>query len=102
MGVKPGKAGFAGGKLYCHCGSDKVEVTLTSNTAHNHACGCSKCWKPEGATFSIVAVVPRDKLKIVDETATIQRHACTGCGCAPSMLIRVPTLCSLACVRKLS
>jgi S-(hydroxymethyl)glutathione synthase len=89
MGVKPGKAGFAGGKLHCHCGSDKVEVTLTSNTAHNHACGCSKCWKPEGATFSIVAVVPRDKLevtangdklKIVDETATIQRHACTGCG----------------------
>jgi S-(hydroxymethyl)glutathione synthase len=39
--------------------------------------------------FSVVAVVPRssvsvtangDKLKIVDEKATIQRHACTGCG----------------------
>ena len=89
MGVKPGKQGFAGGKLYCHCASDKVEVTLSSNTAHNHACGCTKCWKPEGATFSIVAVVPRgnlsvtangNKLKIVDESATIQRYACTGCG----------------------
>ena len=56
---------------------------------HNHACGCTKCWKPEGALFSVVAVVPRDslsvtangnKLKVVDPNATIQRHACTGCG----------------------
>ena len=47
-----------------------------------------KCWKPEGATFSLVAVVPRekvnvisngDKLGIVDETAAIQRHFCKGC-----------------------
>jgi S-(hydroxymethyl)glutathione synthase len=52
-------------------------------------CGCTKCWKPKGALFSQVAVVPRDKLrvarnadklKVVDSTATIQRHACTGCG----------------------
>ena len=44
---------------------------------------------PDGAKFSVVAVVPResvtvaengDKLKIVDEKATIQRYACTGCG----------------------
>ncbi|CTP92126.1 Glutathione-dependent formaldehyde-activating enzyme [Xanthomonas translucens pv. poae] len=57
--------------------------------AHNHACGCTKCWKPKGATFSVVAVVGRDKvkvtaheekLKVVDERATIRRHACTGCG----------------------
>ena len=56
---------------------------------HNHACGCSKCWKPEGATFAIIAVVPREKvsvvanaekLNIVDESATIQRHACKECG----------------------
>lgn len=55
---------------------------------HNHACGCSKCWKPAGATFAIIAVVPREKvsvianpekLKIVDESATIQRHACKEC-----------------------
>jgi len=66
-----------------------VEVTVTSNSAHNHACGCTKCWKPKGALFSVVAVVPRDKvsvtknankLKVVDPSATIQRHACTGCG----------------------
>jgi S-(hydroxymethyl)glutathione synthase len=39
--------------------------------------------------FSVVAVVPRDKLrvtdnadklKVVDPNATIQRHACKGCG----------------------
>ena len=56
---------------------------------NNHACGCTKCWKPEGASFSLVAVVSRDnlsvtayedKLEIVDASATIQRHACTGCG----------------------
>jgi S-(hydroxymethyl)glutathione synthase len=56
---------------------------------HNPACGCTKCWKPDGATFSIVAVVPRDrvavmqngdKLEIVDPKAAIQRYACTACG----------------------
>ena len=56
---------------------------------NNHACGCTKCWKPEGASFSLVAVVSRDnlsvtayedKLEIVNASATIQRHACTGCG----------------------
>ncbi|MBB5222365.1 S-(hydroxymethyl)glutathione synthase [Amaricoccus macauensis] len=88
-GVKPGRADMAGGTLHCHCASDKVEVTLASNTAHNHVCGCSLCWKPEGAPFSVVAVVPRDKLsvtanegklKIVDESKTIQRYACADCG----------------------
>ena len=48
-----------------------------------------KCWKPAGATFSVVAVVPRDnvnvlengdKLQVVDASATIQRHACKACG----------------------
>jgi S-(hydroxymethyl)glutathione synthase len=88
-GVRAGKADFAGGTLHCHCATDPVEVRLESNTAFNHVCGCTKCWKPEGATFSMVAVVPRDKLtvtknaqklKIVDETMAIQRYACTGCG----------------------
>jgi S-(hydroxymethyl)glutathione synthase len=88
-GVKKGKADFAGGTLTCRCASNPVEVKLSSQTAHNHACGCTKCWKPEGALFSVVAVVPRDKvqvtknadkLKIVDPSATIQRYACTGCG----------------------
>ena len=88
-GVKAGTKGFKGGTLTCKCASAPVTVTLSSDVAHNHACGCSKCWKPEGAAFSVVAVVGRDKvsvtangnkLKVVDGSATIQRHACTACG----------------------
>ena len=88
-GVKPGAANFAGGTLSCKCGSDKVQVRLSAQTAHNHVCGCTKCWKPAGALFSMVAVVPRDKLEViangqklgvVDVSAAIQRHACGGCG----------------------
>jgi S-(hydroxymethyl)glutathione synthase len=88
-GIQPGAADFAGGTLECHCQDDKVVVRIDAQSAHNHACGCTRCWKPEGALFSVVAVVPRDKvsvvanadkLEVVDEKATIQRHACTGCG----------------------
>jgi len=88
-GLKPAAKGFSGGKLRCHCPSDAVEVTVASQCAHNHVCGCTKCWKPDGALFSQVAVVPRDsvsvtahaeKLAIVDASATIQRHACRDCG----------------------
>ena len=88
-GVNKGDPDFSGGTLQCNCASDKVEVTIDGNVAHNHACGCTKCWKPEGAAFSVVGVVPRDKLAvtanagklgIVDEKATIQRHACKECG----------------------
>jgi len=87
-GVKPGSPNFSGGTLQCKCASSPVEVTITTQSAHNHVCGCTKCWKPKGALFSQVAVVPRDKLrvtrsadklKIVDPNATIQRHACTDC-----------------------
>ena len=88
-GVEAGTPGFSGGKLRCACANAPVEVTLTSNTAHNHVCGCTKCWKPAGAQFSMVAVVSRDalrvtanedKLQIVDPSAAIQRHACRECG----------------------
>ena len=88
-GVKSGSESFTGGKLYCQCSTDRVEVSVDTQSAHNHVCGCTKCWKPEGALFSIVAVVPRDKLsvtaheeklEIVDPTAAIQRYACTACG----------------------
>ena len=88
-GVKSGSESFSGGKLYCRCSNDRVEVSVDTQSVHNHVCGCTKCWKPEGALFSIVAVVPRDKLnvtaheeklEIVDPTAAIQRHACTACG----------------------
>jgi S-(hydroxymethyl)glutathione synthase len=88
-GVKPGSASFSGGTLSCHCTSNPVEVRIGTQSAHNHVCGCTKCWKPEGALFSQVAVVPRDKLsvskgaeklKVVDANAAIQRYACSGCG----------------------
>ena len=88
-GVKPGRKGFSGGTLTCRCKDKPVTVKLASDVAFNHACGCSKCWKPDGAAFSVVAVVGRDKLsvtangdklKIVDPSAAIQRYACTGCG----------------------
>lgn len=87
--VKPGSPNFPGATLICQCTSDPVEVSVTTQCAFNHVCGCTKCWKPVGALFSQVAVVPRDKLnvsknanklKVVDGNATIQRHACTACG----------------------
>lgn len=88
-GTKPAAKDFKGGKLLCRCKQDQVEVTVAAQSAHNHACGCTKCWKPQGALFAVVAVVPRDqlsvtknaaKLAVVDPKATIQRHACQGCG----------------------
>src|SRR5438034_10771810 len=59
-GVKPGSPNFTGGTLECKCTSSPVEVSVTSQCAYNHVCGCTKCWKPEGALFSQVAVVPRE------------------------------------------
>jgi S-(hydroxymethyl)glutathione synthase len=88
-GVVPGDPTFAGGTLTCHCATNPVAVYLDSNVAFNHACGCTKCWKPAGARFSVVAVVGRDKLKVtangdklkvVNPAAPIQRYTCTGCG----------------------
>ncbi|MGE0545136.1 MAG: S-(hydroxymethyl)glutathione synthase [Dehalococcoidia bacterium] len=88
-GIARGAADFSGGSLTCHCATNPVKVSVKGNVAHNHACGCTKCWKPKGAMFSVVAVVPRanlavtanaDQLKIVDPAAAIQRYACTGCG----------------------
>ncbi len=88
-GIKPAAANFAGGTLSCRCSDRKVTVSIKGQSAHNHACGCTRCWKPEGALFSVVAVVPRDnlsvtanqdKLKVVDPGATIKRYACSGCG----------------------
>ena len=88
-GFKPAAEGFAGGTLVCKCAQDPVKVSIKAQTAHNHACGCTKCWKPKGATFAVIAVVSRDKvsvtqhaekLSVVDPKATIQRHACKGCG----------------------
>jgi S-(hydroxymethyl)glutathione synthase len=89
QGLKSAAAGFEGGTLYCKCSDKKVSVSIKGQCAHNHVCGCTKCWKPAGALFSQIAVAPRenlkvtaneDKLKVVDTSATIKRYACTGCG----------------------
>ena len=81
-GIKPGAKDFAGGTLSCKCAQNPVRITVKSQSAYNHACGCTKCWKPAGALFAVVAVVPRDKLTvtenadrlaIVDPAAAIQR-----------------------------
>jgi S-(hydroxymethyl)glutathione synthase len=88
-GLKPAAPNFTGGTLACHCSDKKVTVAIGAQCAHNHACGCTKCWKPAGALFSQVAVVPRDKVQVtangdklapVDSKAVIKRYACKGCG----------------------
>ena len=88
-GLQSASAAFAGGTLLCRCAENQVAVTIKGQCAHNHVCGCTKCWKPSGALFSQVAVVARDnlsvtangdKLAVVDPKATIQRHACKKCG----------------------
>ena len=88
-GIKPGAKDFAGGTLVCKCARNPVKVMVNSQSAYNHVCGCTKCWKPAGAAFSMVAAVPRDKLSvtehadklaIVDAGAAIQRYSCKECG----------------------
>jgi len=88
-GIKPASQNFGGGTLICKCKKNPVTVKVASQSAHNHLCGCTKCWKPKGALFSMAAVVPRDKLKVtsgknrlkvVDKNAIIKRHACSECG----------------------
>jgi len=82
-------ANFAGGTLACACTTNTVTVALDGQTAHNHVCGCTLCWKPDGALFSQIAVISRDKvsvtanedkLQVVNPNATIKRHACKECG----------------------
>ena len=89
QGLKPESPSFSGGTLTCKCATNPVTVQIKGQVAHDHLCGCTKCWKPEGALFSVIAVVPRenltvtangDKLHIVDPSAAIQRYACSGCG----------------------
>jgi S-(hydroxymethyl)glutathione synthase len=88
-GMKPAIANFSGGILSCACSTQPVRVAIKGQVAHNHVCGCSQCWKPDGALFAQIAVVSRDnvsvlenadKLAVIDDTATIQRHACKECG----------------------
>jgi S-(hydroxymethyl)glutathione synthase len=84
-----GDPAFAGGVLVCARADAPVKVKVSAAIAHNHACGCTQCWKPESAAFCVVAVAPSayvsvienaDKLEVVDPSALIQRHACQVCG----------------------
>ena len=43
-GVKKGTGSFAGGTLVCKCTDRPVKVAIKGDVAHNHACGCTKCW----------------------------------------------------------
>ncbi|KAJ6155272.1 glutathione-dependent formaldehyde-activating enzyme [Penicillium chermesinum] len=70
-GITKGDPNFSGGTISCKCPSNKVTVALKSNVAHNHFCGCSKCWKPAGSLFSSSGI---------DPSAAIQRNACKECG----------------------
>jgi len=88
-GLVEGSQAFEGGVLHCQCAAHPVKVQISSLLAHSRLCGCTRCWKPIGARFSIVAMVPADKVRaiengdklaVVDEDAVIQRHACAVCG----------------------
>ena len=89
QGIKPAAAHFTGGTLLCHCSDKKVSIAIESQCAHNHVCGCTKCWKPAGALFSQVDFVSRDKVRntakgdkiaVLDHKGFIKRHACKDCG----------------------
>jgi S-(hydroxymethyl)glutathione synthase len=88
-GTRPASPTFAGGTLSCRCADRPVKVAIKGQVLHNHVCGCTRCWKPDGALFSQVGAVPRDnlsvvanghKLQVVDPAAPIKRHACSECG----------------------
>src|SRR6202163_3892532 len=88
-GVKKGSGSFAGGTLVCKCKDRPVKVGIRGDVAHNHACERPKCWKRDGPAFAVIAVVPRDKvtvlenghkLKVVIASATIRPDACSVCG----------------------
>lgn len=82
-------AHFTGGTLTCKCAADAVEVRVDSPYQFNHLCGCTQCWKPGDAVFSMLAAVPREavhvtrhkeKLHVVDTTKLLHRYACRDCG----------------------
>ena len=88
-GAAATRTGLAGTTLKCLCTSKRVEIRITRPIYHNHLCGCSKCWKPAGALFAQTAIISSDgfevsangdKLRVVDATQSIQRHACKDCG----------------------
>lgn len=89
IGREASNVPFAKFVTRCNCADDQIEVSIEHEVAHNHLCGCSKCWKPEGAAFAQIAVVPAgcvfvtansEKLEAVDASQKIERHRCKACG----------------------
>ncbi|MGH1423862.1 MAG: SRPBCC family protein [Pseudooceanicola sp.] len=83
--------------LSCACSSAMIEIEVQAPIRHNHLCGCSQCWKPDGALLAEIAVVPAgsatvtkggEKLVAADKTQSVQRYACRDCG--THMIGRVP------------
>ena len=67
QGVKAGaRRTSPAGTLVCKCAQSPVKVAIKGHVAYDHACGCTKCWKPAGAIFSVVAVVPRANLSVTE------------------------------------
>ena len=52
-GVRPAAEGFSGGTLVCNCSDRPVKVRIGSQVLHNHVCGCTKCWKPDGGVVLV-------------------------------------------------
>lgn len=83
------KVSLQGKTLKCSCSVKPVVININAPVYHNHLCGCSKCWKPEDALLALIAIVAdgqlavaenEDKLRVVDETQSIKRYACSSCG----------------------
>lgn len=88
-GIQAGQSGFTGGTLVCKCTNDTVAVEVDNEYLFNHLCGCTQCWKPQSAMFSMLAAVPREKvnvtkheekLHIENPDALLHRYACKDCG----------------------
>ena len=65
--------------------SNPVTVQDRLNVAFNHACGCTKCWKPEGATVLVVGVAARDKLSVTANAQQAQDRGREGRDPAPCL-----------------
>ena len=79
---------FSGGTLRCRCEDAPVVVEVSEQVTHSRLCGCTRCWKPDGALFAYVGFVNArrvnvvsgaEKLDIVDPSMPIRRRACIAC-----------------------
>jgi len=72
----------------CLCG--KVTVELSVEPLAVSLCHCVNCQKTSGSAFSVIALVPRDKIRfsgevgvfhdVGDSGSSFERRFCTGCG----------------------